>query len=357
MTISGKDVGRRFCETVQKNARITSLVRELRLYTSRLELEESETHIRLIGICTNVENLYLNGCNTSRLDDLKTALGKADLVSLKLWHRPSEFYQRGKGQMPTIAEILRLLPKWPRIEEVSGFLGDRYGVRSKSMEAPIALEACTALRKIAIFDDTFDPTHLQYLKAIAPNLEDITFTIRPRSFAALRDCLRFWSSSLKRLSIRTPSHNKRPLHEGECPVIRFPIPEIRELNMAAPLLSVSALQYVPRLEKLHLTEGDFSQGTQLAQIIEEGVLPCLREIDVSFSVSTGVGDDITPGDVTDLKMKVAEELRRVCKKRDIFVRDSLTGAEELEAHYGYHKESPESSDNDWREAHNEPTST
>lgn len=137
-----------------------------------------------------------------------------------------------------------------------------------------------------------------------------------------------------------------PFPDDACLAICSPLPELRELWMPSPLLTPSVMHFLPKLEKLSF-RGEYKHGMELARLIQKGGMPCLREIDVCFSDHRSGTD--SPIRDEEMDVEIAKELRRVCRKRRIFVQDMFTETEELEEHYGYPEESPESSDNDWRD--------
>lgn len=351
MEITGKDVCRRFYETVQSNARIASIVRELRMGSIRLDREESEMHVYLIGICKNVEKIELRVCHETLLDDLAAALAKADLISLHLSREQPDLYSGRDGQLFSLSTVIRLLQSWPRLETIYANLSRHdYGpLRKTSLgKLPPAPGACPALRTIDIFGDTFHSAELSELGDIAPRLEEISATVHHDCDEVLQQCVKSWSSSLKRIVIFTPLYSK-PFPGDACPAISSPMVELRELHMPSPLFTPSAAKFLPKLEKLHF-RGEYSHGMELARLIEKGEMPCLREIDTSY-VGPIAEDGMHRRD-EEMDVEIAKELRRVCRERRIFAQDMFTEVEELEEHYGYPEESPESSDNDWCEDEN-----
>lgn len=342
MEIFGRDVCKKFCETVEDNARIASLVRELRLKNGRACYVRSELHVRIIGSCKNVKKLVVHGWNTMFSDDLKAALTNANLLTLELWCRPRE-----DGVKMLTSDVLRLLPSWPRLQSISAMLDNErnYEYSSGLVKLPSATGACPALRSISIFDDVVSAIQLAHLVDIAPRLEEIYMTVRTDCGAALQQCLRVWSSSLKSLTVHTPLYGEPFLEEG-CPVICFPMAELRELRMPSPLLTTSTLHFLPNLETLFFPGGWYSEGFELARLIQNGGMPNLRFVDAYF-LAPGRRDDTTP-EVSEENMRVeydiATELRRVCEERNIFVQpgDGYVHEDCLEG-------SPESSDNDWHD--------
>lgn len=353
MAISGKDVCRRFCETVQNNSRLASLVRELHLGSTRLELEDTKMHIRLIGICKNVEKIELHGCdlNDGLAEDLKAALAKADLISLELSNKLlGDFWEADGTAMLPLSDLIMLLQNWPRIETIYANMGrGYYGTSGGETLLSPATGTCPALRAISVHGGYFGQTELIHLANISPRLENVSITVSNDCSTVLRQCLQIWSSSIKRFTIFTPSYGATFPADDGCPIICSPLPELRELWISSPFVTPSAMVFLPKLEKLNF-RGEYSHGMELAQLIEKGEMPCLRDIDVAFSSPKSAG--ISPEAEKEMSEEVAKRLRRVCGKRgkrDIFVRDPYTVLEELEERYGYGYEEDEceSDDNDW----------
>ncbi|KLO17654.1 hypothetical protein SCHPADRAFT_936852 [Schizopora paradoxa] len=354
MEINGKDVCRRLCETVQNNARIASLVRELQMGSySAEETEESEMHVRLIGICKNVEKIGIHGCHPDLLDDLAAALAKADLISLDLSRERLGGYpgESGDESMFSISTVIGLLQNLPRLQHLYANLAKfEYSPCHESplARAPFVSGSCAALKAISIHGQIFTSTQLHQLAETSPHIEDLSIKIGENCNVSLKQCLEIWSSSLRRLVVFTPTYGYygKPFPDDDCPVIHNPMIELQELWMPAPLVTPSAMALLPKLEKLNF-RGDYSHGTDFVQVLRKGAMPNVREIDASFSPpKPSNGSERSERD-DDFEFEIAKELRRVCKERKVFFRDYFTEVEELEEYYGYPEETPESSDNDW----------
>lgn len=359
--ILGKDVCRRFCETVEKNARIASLVRTLRLGCEHIQPEESKMHVRVIRACTKVESLEVFGCDASVLDDLKVALAKADLISLDLKGVGIRDYSRiassSTGSMFYSSEIVALLPNWPRLQTISALFGyardvDRLAHVEQPSDWKELEDVCPALRRIS-FDNVIDTRDLAFLAQKAPNLEDIHLLVEKDCSAVLQRCLEKWSSSLKRLSFNAYAF----FYSGSVPPDFTPaltpsmakLHELRSLDVTAPFFTASALVLLPKLEKLRFRRGTYSQCMELAKLIGKGELPCLRELESSsFEFNGSLPPDEEREACDRLEHEVGSELRRVCRERNIFYMDIFTSEEELMEHDGYGEEIySEESDNDW----------
>ncbi|KLO09131.1 hypothetical protein SCHPADRAFT_908035 [Schizopora paradoxa] len=346
--IFGKDVCRRFCEMVENNTRIASLVRELCLGCEHIHPEESEMHIRIIRACTNVESIELNGCDGALLDDLKAVLAKSNLISLSLSGAPLRDYgsyaiTEESGPIFSLSETLSLLPSWPRLQAISVTSGDARDVNGyEDIEHRLALEelrhACPTLRRISIGDSVFNSKDLQFLSHVAPNLEDIYMFIWPKCTDILRKCLETWCSSLKHLWVNTYGLSYSVAVPPNFSPVLIPsmvkLRELRSLNTSAPLFTASALLRLPKLEKLTFTRGTHSQCVELAQLIGKGKIPCLRELRIAlFEFDTDNEQETR----NQRELEVCAGLRRVCETRKIIFRDSFASVE-LEEHYGYDEE-------------------
>ncbi|KLO15630.1 hypothetical protein SCHPADRAFT_257904 [Schizopora paradoxa] len=355
VSITGRHVCERFCDTVQNNPRIASLVRELHLSLPlELEPEDFKTRIRIVNICKNVERIHFFDILPSLVDDLKEALAKADLVSLHLTAMPDSTQERRFSP----AMLLKLLPSWPRIESVSATMGDEgigtvtydiYPDEEDDSDFPPAVGACPSLRAISIEGDYFKPSHLRFLSDIAPNLESVEFNVQTECCnAALRESLQVWSLSLKSLSISGYLFNT-PFPEDECPIIRSPLPQLRFLDMSAPLVVPSALRFLPALETL-LFHGGYSHCAELARLIDNGKMQSLTKLRVGL----GWSESEPPESDKEKCFEMGKELRRVCGKRNVSVqfRNRFTTSTELEGHSEEweqsEEEATEPSDNDWK---------
>ncbi|KLO08765.1 hypothetical protein SCHPADRAFT_931592 [Schizopora paradoxa] len=351
MEIVGKEVCRKLCETVQGNPRIASLVRELHMGSLNVDREESELHVRLIGICKNVDEIELYGCHEALLEDLAQVLAKADLVSLRLWHERLKSF--GSDQkLFSLSTLMKLLPNWPRLEKLFVRLARvEYG---PFHEAELAGShptpgTCAALRNISIHGVSFNAAQLKQLADICPNLEEISSSIRYDCDEALRHCVQVWSSSLKVCAIQVFAPSREGPHafpDNTSPVVSFPLIEIRELSMPSPLLTPSAMKFLPNVEKLGF-RGEYHHGMELAKIIENGGMPRLRELNAFYN------SDYREAIDDRLERGIAKETRRVCEERNIYVLDILSRNDEIGPPRvnDYSELRPDSPDNDWHDGH------
>ncbi|KLO16072.1 hypothetical protein SCHPADRAFT_926830 [Schizopora paradoxa] len=283
MEIYGRSVCRKFLETAENNPRIASLVRELHMGGTSENREESENHVRLIGICKNVEKIELYGCHTELLDDLAEALAKADLTSLELYGNRLGGYDGERGTMLSLSTIIELLQNLPRLQQVYGNLSDEEGMGHDASltETPLFQGSCASLRVIHVYGAVFNEMQLAPLTYMSPNVIELSITVGWDCCAILQFCMSMWSSSLKRLTAFTPIFRK-PIVDDACTIIRSPMTELRELCISSPLVTPSAMVFLPKLEKLNY-RGEYSHGTELVQILKKGAMPNLRQINAAFS--------------------------------------------------------------------------
>ncbi|KLO06682.1 hypothetical protein SCHPADRAFT_910137 [Schizopora paradoxa] len=360
--IKGKDICRKFCETVKSNERVASLVRELRLGCQDIQPEESELHIRIIRNCKNVERVDIQGCDFSQLDDLKAALAERNLVSLSLSGASlrlltSQDHNEGRPML-ALPEVLNLLPNWPRLELFTMVMCDpRRDNIYQQLESPSDLNknACPALRRISVLESNFFSTHLRFLAHIAPNLEDIAIFIGIDCGPVFKECLEVWSPSIKNLQIDMYEFlDPCPVPVGFLPPISLPMVELcelRSLDTSAPLFTVNALIRLLNLEDLRFTRGTYALCMELARLIEKGKMPCLQGVEMrGFEYEVHGPSAEEREEAKQRELEVGREFRRVCKPRNIFFRDYSTPIKEIEEHYGYHRHDDihsEASDNDW----------
>ncbi|KLO06681.1 hypothetical protein SCHPADRAFT_932932 [Schizopora paradoxa] len=354
----GKGV-HKFCETVQNNARIASLVRELHLGTSTFQdREQKEVRVRIIGICKNIEKIELYGVDNNPLDDLTAALAKTDLTSMELSyknHRPDIFDAVHEAKSHSLSTTIKLLQRWPRLRnlklDVPCF--EKHLEHGASLaELPLVPGSYAALTKISIRGASFNQSQLSQLALISPAMEELCITVAFDCCEALRQCLEVWSSSLRRLGVyRRLLGNEKSSEEG-CPVIRRPMKELRELRVCSPLIVPSTLQLFPKLERLRFL-GDYSQGAQLAQVIREGEMPNVREISADFSSNLIEHAEDDEG----LEEKISKDLQSVCASRKIIFMDRFTNpkwsadpegssesSDDLESYHTGDSERPEDED-------------
>ncbi|KLO15629.1 hypothetical protein SCHPADRAFT_902264 [Schizopora paradoxa] len=355
-TIWWRDVCKRFCESVETNPRLASLVRELHLSgTSEAEIEDHERRIRIMNSCKNVEKLIHITWEPSLFDELKAALAKPDLTSLDLF-ASSDSTMETRFSPSTLISLLR---NWPRIQSVSATLGreeyddgsgdlylDDYG----DTDLPLATGACPSLRAFSIEGEFFKPFQMKYLSDVAPNLEAIDIIVHTGcNKASLRQNLQVWSPSLKKLRVRGYFPHT-PFSDEGCPIISSPFPHLRSLDMGAPLINPSAMRFLPALEKLRFF-GQYSYGVELARLLNNGAMPCLNEIAVTL-----LWPEYEPS-ASDKKacLDIGKELRRVCGKRSIPVqiredsaKSRYTALMNSEGRWdGSDEDQTEPSDNDW----------
>ncbi|KLO09099.1 hypothetical protein SCHPADRAFT_580589 [Schizopora paradoxa] len=220
MMIKGKDVCRRFLETVQNNAPIASIVRELRMGSLRnlaQDGEESQMHIRLIAVCKNVEKISLYGCDPSALDKMVETLVNTDLLTLEFTSEQLGGYLGYEWFVPSPRTLVDLLCRWPRLQKMRvKMTGGEFDVSLPKV--PVIPGFCVALKEVDARDSTFDAAQLSRLLDLSPALEDLSITVEKDCGPVLRRSIQAWSSSLKACTfsshrnhsprtIATPSYN------------------------------------------------------------------------------------------------------------------------------------------------------
>lgn len=342
--INGKDVCKRLCATLQKNPRLASLVRELQLGAITLDRGETKNYIRLLDLCENVEILDLGGCAFGLANEVRIALAKTDLISMKLSMHGLPRWLNGE-RVFSAPGLLAFIQKWPRLETIDASLVQedcKLIFPSKHPQPTLATAKCHALREVTIRNSHLKPAEILLLADIAPRLGQLSIWAGAECNGALQQCLQTWSSTLKRLDISTSTFN---LHLNTklryaSPIFWPPLVELRELRISSSMAPPSALVYLPKLENLTY-KGEYPDGMELAQIIQSGRLPRLREIDVAFSQSLNI---LEPSDGLHKEMgtEVAKEIAKACESKHILIKGSLsTGDDE--------PDSPGSVDNDWPE--------
>ncbi|KLO09141.1 hypothetical protein SCHPADRAFT_580024 [Schizopora paradoxa] len=329
LEINGKYVCGRFYETVQKNPRIASIVRELHVgSTSAANREESEMHIRLIGICKNLKDFELKGCHADLLDDLAAALAKADLISLQLSYERLGTGEKD-GKMLSVSNVLDLLQKLPRLETLCASLARLQAWPTPEAPPQAPLAPCPALKSITVHEPILTAAQISYFMDISPGLEELSIMVGKDCGAALQQGLKARASSLRQLhALRIDLTENTPFPDDAYPIIRWPMIELRELWIAYPLLDPSAMMFLPKLEILNF-RGKHSHAEELVQIIQLGVLPNLCEINFDFSCTS------YPWARWEINFEddTIKELRRVCEERDIFFENSSPYEKELEVYY------------------------
>ncbi|KLO09100.1 hypothetical protein SCHPADRAFT_580495 [Schizopora paradoxa] len=348
--IKGKDICERFLETVQENTHLAFLVRELRVASDNaLRREETSMHIRLFGLCKNAEKIVLYGCHSDLFDELAAGLAKTDLVSLQLYRYNLGMYDGSMWATPPMFSpktVLGLLQRWPRLRNFHVDLAhtgydETYHplyplVCTDSLpKLPLVPGSCTALKELIVSGVSSYPGQLEQLMELAPGLEELEMAVRGDCGGVLQRCMQAWSHSLRRLSVAV-NYPSELSSADEYPVIRCTMPKLRHMCMPAPLLSANAVVFIPNLETLEF-RGDFSQGKELARLIELSAAPHLRKINVQFYSADWHAephDDVvvhtTFPERMDAKIALAKELRRVCGKRGIVVEDWFSRSKEFE---------------------------
>ncbi|KLO15751.1 hypothetical protein SCHPADRAFT_248414 [Schizopora paradoxa] len=350
--LTDEHVCRILLETVQNNTRIASLIREINARNPRRDVEMFKMQFRIIGTCKNIEKIHVDGygCNGALLNDLKATLAKVTgLTSLELLcHRLEPVKER---DVVFLSDVMGLLPNWPRIETIYGSLGNEDNYYHGPTQVPSALNACPVLRSVSIHNDTFSPSHLRCLGDVAPRLEEIYIIIGFDCADALRGSLQIWSTSLKRIEVHTPLYRGGTFPADQCPVIRIPMTELRKVSMSAPLLSVKALDLLPKLEDLHL-RGHLPEGMDLVRLIRGGKMPHLRILDAYFLKSMDLAVNLDQPDTVEderKKIEISVELEKACKELNISFRGTFV---ERYTDYEDYNENSVSSDGGWWEPDN-----
>lgn len=345
--IYGTDVCKRLCTTLRNNPRLVSLVRELRLGGFLCNDRETKNYIRLLGICKNIESLDIRGCARGFADELKAALAKLDLISLKLSaHSLADMYT---GERLLVApELLSLIQKYPRIETADAFLlSEEWRIlmpqRAAMLPQPTMTNAkCLSLRELSINNTHLNSSDIRRLAELAPQVEKLKIMAGPECNSALQLSLQTWSSTLKTLDV---SISDKILYlnvnwRSAIPIVSPTLVELCELRISSPSAPPSALACLPKLEKLAYT-GEYPDGLELAQVIQGGKIPGLRELEAVFIRSLVMVNSV--GDSSEEQSaKVAEEIAQACTLRHVRMRTSPVSKLEEPG-------SPGSVDNDWPE--------
>ncbi|KLO11755.1 hypothetical protein SCHPADRAFT_458234 [Schizopora paradoxa] len=172
MEIKGKHVCRRFCESVQSNARVASIVRELRLGSTEASCsnsEESYMHAQIIRLCRNVENITLYGISRyESLEEIGAALSKTNLVFFQLYEHPQLFgrllggYLGGPGPRFPPSAAFSLVQRWPRLQRLRANL-DIVDWTSSLKKVPLVPGSCFALTCVYFVGAVINSRHLQHL--------------------------------------------------------------------------------------------------------------------------------------------------------------------------------------------------
>ncbi|KLO15628.1 hypothetical protein SCHPADRAFT_257267 [Schizopora paradoxa] len=222
LKVTGREICMRFCETVQNNPCLASYVRELNL-SGPDKLEDSRIRIDIIRNCKKVTRLSIVSFHSDHVDDLMAALAETDLVSLDLMHIP--ILTERNSRCFSLPMLFELLQRWPRIESVSATLGKGdickyFGLGTGGedvngdMDFTRAAGACPSLRTIHLEADNFEPSLLNVVGDMAPNLEDVSIVLQNnRCNVALHRCLQIWSPSLTKLAVHTSLFVTFPRHE------------------------------------------------------------------------------------------------------------------------------------------------
>ncbi|KLO16557.1 hypothetical protein SCHPADRAFT_204068 [Schizopora paradoxa] len=353
LNIHSKDVCRRLCATLRKSPRLTSLVRELRLGALTCDSHESENYICLLGICKNIESLDLRGCARGLTTDMKSALAELDLVSLKLSaYGLEDLYTGDRFMFPS--ELFDLFQEWPRLESVeASLLGDDWQEIVMDRDArppmPIVKWHSMSLREVTVNYSHLKPAEIYLLADVAPKLETLKIMAGVECNEALQHCLQIWSSTLRKLDIYFLSDARRRNvgvnWRSACPAIGSPLHELRELRVLSPTTPPDSLIFLPKLQALTYS-GELPDGLKLARIIQEGKLPCLRELGATFSRARFKDDEEFPPEDTRNGVSfetVKEEIAKACERRHIHLRNPSPATAVKEP------DSPQSVDNDWPE--------
>ncbi|KLO09178.1 hypothetical protein SCHPADRAFT_943855 [Schizopora paradoxa] len=333
VVLAGKDACQRFYETVQSNHRLASLVRDLHLGTTELFFEETRLHIQLIKICKSVEALDLRGCTYGAEDQLKIALAGMNLSSFKLSVRALRYNYQG-AEVFSIPQLLNFIQNWPCLEILDVYLGEDWGVirEDKLVDAAFVSGKCATLRDVLITGNHISPKDLVCLRAIAPALQKLKIMARMDCISELRRCLDFWSSTLRDLDVWV-GYDGITRSRASNSIFKSPMVELRSLNISTAMAPPLSLAYLPKLEVLSY-EGEYADGMELARIIEDDKLPCLREIGVTFTAPLDENESRPPSRSSqdppdEMHIEVLQELHKVCGQKHIVLNAAWT-LEELE---------------------------
>ncbi|KLO15622.1 hypothetical protein SCHPADRAFT_902256 [Schizopora paradoxa] len=315
--IDGEEVCEMFYETVRKNPRLASLVRELRLGTLNHARKETEHHIALLKICKNVEHVEFSGYNGYLLEELKAVLGaKENLVSLML-SRYGLADKEGDCFFSTSDLFLYML-KWPHLERI--YLHNHtlayYDDDDGALPAPTSVAGRNpALKEVTVREDSLTPEYLELLSKMAPGIRHLEIHIHASSILALQSSLQTWSPTLAHLNLTVrgePKNSLAPVCSG--------LTELRYLNVESGVIPPSEFVHFKSLEAL-MYFATSKDAEELARVIQKkGSLPSLRKVTC----------DHTKGKLSSESVK---KLREVCKARKIEFCDSFL-TEEESSYYG-----------------------
>lgn len=292
----GHEVATDFLAMLSTNPRIASLVKELQLAIRDVQhtdaLECTRTNLRILQLCQNVRHVEIRGFHRFESDTLvELLMGKSkSLVSLCITPH-SLTTQSLQGATFQLLKLMKSLPKLRSIK-VDGIppFEDRNEpkLHNTPEPSPGGRICCPDLQEIRIIHCALHYSDLDLLSSMTKCVKDFGICTRHWSCTAallggLCRCLRAWSPTLERLTLRIDRH-----------LIAYPqfqealscLKALQELELNGSLSDFSAIANLPSLERLcfksdwMITEGEMKNFA--AHLEDFTKLPALKHIVVGY---------------------------------------------------------------------------
>lgn len=275
---SGRKIAEDLTATIERNARLAALVKELRLgidsesWAEPSNPELTRICIRILQLCPNVEHVWIRDPHRSEGDALYATLKDKSLVS---------FYASHWDSCLDSSRILKLMQNWPnlrRIELLEQWCSPGFEPGSLTFDATRVPTLCPALHTLILNDE---------------NVTDDTM------LSALSKYLSTWSSTLTCLKLTMG--NNRPVNQHLNKALSSLI-QLIELHVYGMDLDTSPVSELPRLTILAL-DGSDKQLESLAILLEDlDKFPALNMFGGSFHCGSS---------------EIYSQLQDVCSGRNI----------------------------------------
>lgn len=283
-TREGQKVAEELCRTLSKNSQLAALVKKLQLGVGRIDGENlnglhwprkperpkrrtpkssprlkipeswTQTNIRILQLCPNVEHLEIRGFEHSELDALVDVLKEKSLVSFSITtHCLLDSVPRNGAHFSQIVDMMR---KWPKLRSfrAEDFLDRMAQDDHLTFDAAQVSDCCPDLREIIITGAALRSRELKIIRAMCSSgvslLSVRLYTLYAgrhddEAADALSDCLRAWSPTLRQINVEGYLGSSLPLNEAITT-----LKELRELRFYRMKLDFGTVSKLPRLERM-----------------------------------------------------------------------------------------------------------
>lgn len=277
--------------------------------------EWTETHIRILQLCPNVEHVDIRGFEQSNLDALVGVLKEKSLVSLSLTTLDLHCTSQRQGDGGSFSQILDMMRKWPKLQSIRAdklltkgtglgialwrkIQSQQMGIKkdAEQEDDPKALDmsksrascCCPDLREIVITGVVLRASELRLIREMCNGtITKLSLSIYGHRLStedvvadALCECLQSWSSTLEYLKIDAGYRDPYPPLDEAISTLQ----QLRELQLGSMKVDFGSINSLPLLERFACFAPHSNEEVHLLASHLEDLesFPSLKRLALSF---------------------------------------------------------------------------